>query len=102
MRRTAAVASATMRTIIAVLPLVQVMLRQGRYQDALAAARKLGDDGKETGSGHTLVGEALLALGEEKKAMARFEKALKVDAKSFHARLLLGLTQLSRGETAKG
>ena len=82
--------------------LVQVMLRQGRYQEALAAARKLGEDGKDTAASHTLVGEALLAVGEEKRAMARFEKAIKADAKSFHARILLGLAELGRGETSKG
>ena len=82
--------------------LVRVLLRQGRYDDALAAARKASAEGKDSASLHTLVGEAQLALGQEDKALLRFEKALKLDAKAFHARLLQGQTLLARGDEKRG
>lgn len=81
---------------------VAVLLRQGRYDEALSASKKEAEQSPKSGAAQTAYGEALLSVGREREAAAQFEKALAAEPKSFHARLLLGLGQLARGERKKG
>ena len=81
---------------------IQIHLRQGRYEEALTGSKKDAEQNPKSGAALTAYAESLLAVGKDAEAKVLLEKALAADPKAFHARLLLGLGQLARGEVKRG
>lgn len=84
--------------------LAPVLMRQGRYDDAVRAFRNLITSGGETADRHSDLGEAMVAAAGgvvTADAKAAFERAAALDGGDVKARYFLGLAAEQDGRTAE-
>lgn len=73
---------------------LQLLNRRGRHAETVALAPALGDTAADSAIVHVEVADALLALGRRDEAVARYGRALEIDADNVRALVRRGETLL--------
>ena len=77
------------------LLLTQLQVRNGKLEDASAAAKILLAEHPELAAAHRLAGDVLLMSGSAQAATARYRRALELEPESKHALRLYGATSVA-------